>query len=353
VKENGMTSKVYLLPWDRRNELYNFLKFTKILSYIRARSFLAIKIHFGEDGNNGYIRPEYVLPVVKIVNEENAYPFLTDTSTIYVGKRSNAYSHLLVANKHGFNIETCGCPIIIADGLKGNAEKKISVGLRHFKTVVVAQEIYNADSFVIMSHFKGHEITGFGGALKNVGMGCGSKAGKYAMHHSSKPIVNQEYCIGCGGCIKHCYQKALSLVDKKIVMDKDKCVGCGQCIVSCIFKVFGLKWNEDSRSVQEKIIEYAVGVLKDKGSAYINFLNHISKYCDCFSLPKNEPLIDDIGILAGVDPVAVDQASYDLVKKNSKKNFFKVLYPEIDPIIQLKYAEELGVGTRDYELIEY
>ncbi|MCA6071394.1 MAG: DUF362 domain-containing protein [Endomicrobium sp.] len=348
-----MSSKVYFLPWDKKDELYNFLKAARIFNHVKARNFLAIKIHFGEENNEGYIKPKYVAPVVKIIREKTAYPFLTDASTIYVGKRSDAYHHLLIANKHGFTVDMCGCPIIIADGLRGAAEKTIEVNLKHFQTVAISQEICNADSFMFMSHFKGHEITGFGGALKNIGMGCGSKAGKYAMHHSSKPTINNKRCIGCGNCVRHCYQQALLLVDKKVVMDKKKCAGCGQCIVNCIFKTFGLKWSEGPSTVQEKIVEYAFGVLKNKKSSYINFLNHISKYCDCFSLPKNKPLMEDVGIVAGVDPVAVDQASYDLVNKAYGKNFFKKIYSEIDPTIQLKYAEELGLGARDYELVNY
>ncbi|MDR1511193.1 MAG: DUF362 domain-containing protein [Endomicrobium sp.] len=348
-----MFSKVYFLPWNRKNELCDFLKVAGVVNHVKARDFLAIKIHFGEDGNDGYIRSEYVLPVVKIVKERTAYPFLTDASTIYVGKRSDAYHHLLIANKHGFTIEKCGCPVVIADGMRGNAEKKVEVNLKYFKNVYIAHEIYNADGFVFMSHFKGHEITGFGGALKNIGMGCGSKSGKYAMHHSSKPLVRQELCIGCGTCVKNCYQKALYLVDKRIVMNKEKCTGCGQCMVSCVLKVFKLNWNEGPATVQEKIVEYAVGVLKNKNGSYINFLNHISKYCDCFSLEKNGPLMYDVGIVAGVDPVAVDQASYDVVNKAFGKDFFKSIYPEIDPTIQLNYAEKLGLGNKKYILVKY
>ncbi|MDR1926418.1 MAG: DUF362 domain-containing protein [Endomicrobium sp.] len=348
-----MISKVYFLTWNRRNELYNFLKAVRMFDYVKSRDFLAIKIHFGEENNEGYIKPEYVMPIVKIIKEKTAYPFLTDASTIYVGERSDAYHHHLIANKHGFTIDSCGCPIIISDGLRGTAEKEIEVNLKYFKTVTIAQEIYNADSYMFMSHFKGHEITGFGGALKNVGMGCGSKAGKYAMHHSSKPAVNPKHCIGCGNCARHCYQHALSLVDKKVVIDKEKCAGCGQCVVNCVLKVFKLRWDEDSIIVQEKIVEYAAGVLKNKKSAYINFLNHISKYCDCFSLSKNVPLMKNVGIVAGSDPVSVDQASYDLVNEFFGKNFFKKIYPEIDPTIQLKYAEELGLGTRNYKLVNY
>ncbi|MCL2390946.1 MAG: DUF362 domain-containing protein, partial [Endomicrobia bacterium] len=319
---------------------------------VKARNFLAVKIHFGEDGNEGYIKPEYVAPVVKIAREKTAFPFLTDSSTIYVGKRSDAYHHVLLANKHGFTIEACGCPVIIGDGLKGNNKQDVEVNLKHFKTVSIGRDIVQSDSFIFMNHFKGHEISGFGGAIKNIGMGCASKEGKYAMHNSAKPTVKASKCTACGMCVKNCYQQALKLENKKIVMNKNKCVGCGQCIVSCAFGVFGLNWDEDPKIVQEKIVEYAAGVLKNKKASYINFLNHISKDCDCFSI-KNPPLMEDVGIVAGEDPVAVDQASYDLVNKIYGKNFFKKIHPDVNPEIQLEYAEKIGLGTRDYELVNY
>ncbi|MCL2335576.1 MAG: DUF362 domain-containing protein, partial [Endomicrobia bacterium] len=184
-----MSNKVYFLPWGKRGEFYEFLKKARAFDHVKARQFLAIKIHFGEDGNEGYIRPEYTAPVVKIAKEKTAFPFLTDSSTIYVGKRSDAYHHILLANKHGFTIETCGCPVIIGDGLRGNDKQDIEVNLKHFKTVSIGRDIVQSDSFIFMNHFKGHEISGFGGALKNIGMGCASKEGKYAMHNSAKPTV--------------------------------------------------------------------------------------------------------------------------------------------------------------------
>lgn len=348
-----MKSKVYFLPWERRSELYKFLKKARVFDHVKARQFLAIKMHFGEHGNEGYIKPEYVKPIVDIAREKTSFPFLTDASTIYVGKRSDAYHHLMIANKHGFNIDNCGCPIIIADGLRGNAEKNIKIDFKHFKNVMVARDIYYADSFIFLNHFKGHEITGFGGALKNMGMGCGSKSGKYAMHHSSKPTVRAERCKSCGNCIKYCAQNALELVDKKIVMDADKCVGCGQCMVMCTFGVFKLSWDDAAATVQEKIVEYAAAVVQGKKSASINFLNHISKFCDCFTMAKNPPMMDDIGIIAGIDPVAVDQASYDMVNQVYGKDLFKELHPDIDPTLQLEYAQNLGLGSREYELINY
>jgi uncharacterized Fe-S center protein len=348
-----MKSKVYFLPWDSIDVLGAFLKKAKNFEHIKAKNFTAVKIHFGEEGNKGYIKPQYACAVVKIIKEKTAFPFLTDASTIYIGKRSDAYHHALIAQKHGFDIQNCGCPVIIADGLKGEGEYKVQVNLKHFKSVLIARDIFKADKFIFMNHFKGHEITGFGGALKNIGMGCSSKAGKYAMHHNSKPVANFKKCKFCGACVRHCLQKALSVANDKIVMDAQKCVGCGQCIATCPFEVFELNWNENPGFVQEKIVEHAFGVLKDKQSANINFLNHISKFCDCFTFNKNLPQMKDIGVLAGIDPVAVDQASYDMVNTAFGENFFKKMYPEIDPSIQLEYAQKLGIGTRNYELINY
>lgn len=348
-----MRSRVYFLPWEKRGEFYAFLKKAGIFRHVKARQYLAIKIHFGEEGNKGYVKPEYAAVAVKIAKEKTAFPFLTDASTIYAGKRSDAYHHLLTADKHGFNVKNCGCPVIIADGLRGNAEEKIKVDFKHFKEVSVARDIFFSDGFIFLNHFKGHELTGFGGAIKNMGMGCGSKSGKYAMHHSSKPGVRTERCIGCGQCVKWCAHNALKLENKKISIDVSKCAGCGQCIVSCAFGVFKLDWSDGTVTVQEKIAEYAAAVVKGKKSASINFLNHISKFCDCFSMAKNPPVMEDIGIMAGDDPVAVDQASYDMVNKVYGKNLFKEMYPELDPCVQLEYAQSLGLGSREYELILY
>ena len=348
-----MSSKVYFLPWDRKNEFYEFLKKARVFDHVKARQFLAIKMHFGEDGNEGYIKPEYAAQLVKIAREKTAFPFLTDASTIYAGQRADAYHHLLIAAKHGFTIDSCGCPIIIADGLRGDAEREVEVGLKHFDKVTIGRDIYYADNFIFLSHFKGHEVTGFGGALKNIGMGCASKSGKYAMHNTSKPKVKAEKCTACGTCVKWCKQNALKLVNKKITMDKNKCAGCGQCIVNCAFGVFNVNWNEDAGFVQEKIVEYAFGVLKNKKSCYVNFLNNISKNCDCFGWLKNPPMMGDVGIIAGSDPVALDQASYDLVNKAFGNNFFKKMHPDVNPEIQLEYAEKIGLGSRKYELINY
>jgi uncharacterized Fe-S center protein len=348
-----MKSKVHFLTWDRRDEFSPFLKRAGVFEHIKSSNFLALKIHFGEKGNTGYISPNFIKQIVKIARDKTAFPFLTDSNTLYVGKRADAYHHLIIANKHGFSIDNCDCPVIIADGLRGNTQETIRVDLKHFKEVFIGREIALADKYIFLNHFKGHEMTGFGGALKNIGMGCGSRAGKYAMHNNSKPAFCIDKCIACGICIKYCAQQALSIINKKIFVDMNKCSGCGQCMVNCPQKVFSNNWNEGSKIVQEKIVEYAYGVMKGKQSSNVNFLNHISKYCDCFGSIKNEPLIEDIGIVASIDPVAADQASYDLVNEAFGGDFFKTIHPDIDATAQLEYAQEIGLGNREYELVRY
>jgi uncharacterized Fe-S center protein len=346
-----MSSKVYFLSWENRKQFPQWIKKIGAYDHVSANEFVALKIHFGEEGNVGYIRPEWLKPVIEDLKEKSAWPFLTDANTIYVGRRADAYHHLLVAESHGFSLDNCGCPVIIADGLRGNSSVDVPVNLKHFKNVHIANAIHYADSFIFINHFKGHEISGFGGALKNMGMGCGSRAGKYAMHDTLKPKVKLDKCVACGQCVKWCSAGALKLAGKKITFDTNKCVGCGECILSCRENVFSIPWDSSASAVQEKIVEYAYGVAHKKPQFSINFLNHITQYCDCYP-SKGEPLMADIGIIAGADPVAADQASADMVNKKYGSDFWRHLFPEIDWTVQLDYAEKIGLGSRKYELIE-
>ncbi|MFC1501352.1 DUF362 domain-containing protein, partial [Elusimicrobiota bacterium] len=307
-------SDVYFLPWDKREKLAKWLKNIGAFKHIQSREFVALKIHFGEEGNNGFIDPKTIKPIVRHIKDRTAWPFLTDANTIYVGKRSDALHHAITAEKHGFTTENCDCPVIIADGLRGNSGVDVEIHQKHFKSASIANAIHYAESLIFLSHFKGHELTGFGGTLKNIGMGCATRAGKYAMHHSVNPRVNIDHCTACGKCIQWCPAGALELKNKKIVFDNKKCIGCGECILSCVFNVFSIPWNESTKSVQEKIVEYSYAVLKNKKHFSVNFLKHITKYCDCYS-DRGKPLTEDIGILASNDPVALDQASADMVNK--------------------------------------
>jgi len=330
---------------------------------LMEKDLVAIKIHFGERGNTGFIRPILVRPIVRRIKRTGAKPFLTDTNTLYAGSRSNSVDHLNVAQLHGFLPAVVDAPVIIADGLGGKDYFGVKINGKHFNEVNIASYIYNAEAVICVSHFKGHLASGFGGALKNLGMGCGSRSGKLQMHSDVKPEVNIDKCIGCGKCIPWCPTDAIKLQDKKAHIDRDACIGCGECTVTCKNGAIAISWDSDEINVQEKIVEYAYGVAKDKPEkiGFFNFLVSISPDCDCAGW-TDEYLTPDIGILASKDPVAIDQASVDLVLKSVgikgsrlKKNIgvgddkFREVN-DLDWSAQLRYAEEIGLGSRDYEL---
>lgn len=343
-------STVYFLGLDRVKEIDSAMETAGINEIIDKNDFTAIKIHFGEKGNLGYVKPEFIKPVIKKLKEIGAIPFVTDANTIYRGERTDAVHHLMVAAEHAFHPKFLGAPVVIADGLRGNSYVEVDVNLKHFKKVKIAEAIYNSDTILAISHFKGHELCGFGGAIKNLGMGCAARQGKYEQHNTVVPETAVENCTACGACIKWCGGNALVLENKKIVLDPVKCTGCGQCILACNFKVFGLPWNENAALVQEKIVEYAFGTLKGKRTFYINFLNHITSYCDCFKA-KGKPLMHDIGILLSSDPVAIDQACMDLIEKHAGHNILKEV-TGMDGSRQIEYAESLKLGSRNYQLLE-
>lgn len=347
-------SKVFFIAFKDIDLLPELVLKSGFKEVIRKDNFTAIKMHFGEQGNIGYIRPHWVKPVVDLVKARQAVPFLTDASTIYKGKRADAVNHSLVAAEHGFTIDACGAPVIIADGLRGNSYQDVAIKGKHFNSVKIAHDIYYADSLVCLSHFKGHELSGFGGALKNLGMGCGAKAGKYEMHNSVLPEIDPQKCTACKNCIKWCPAKAISLVQGKARIDHKKCSGCGDCILSCSFQAVRIIWNDTYTTVQEKIAEYAAGVLANKKNkcGYVNFLNHITARCDCYpSQNGDKPLIADIGIMASLDPVSIDQASAELINQAAGRDLFKEMWPAIDWSDQLRHAEQLGLGRREYSII--
>jgi len=322
----------------------------------------ALKIHFGEPGNLAFIRPNYVSVVVKIVREMKGIPFLTDANTLYKGRRSNAVDHLQSAMENGFSPLTVGCNIIIADGLKGTDYKEIEINQKHCKTAKIADAIAKSDVIISLNHFKGHEMAGFGGALKNIGMGSGSIGGKLEMHSDSKPYIVQENCTGCEVCVNNCGFDAIHLNDENIAsIDYSICSGCGQCIAVCQYDAPQAKLN--ASGMQEKIMEYAFAVLKDKPAFHINFVMDVSPYCDCWNY-NDIPIIPDLGILASFDPVALDLASVDLVNKSqvnpasaignlkgNNNDLFNLVFPNIDWRIGIDYAEKIGLGTKDYEIV--
>lgn len=348
-----MNSKVYYLPFSSIKLYGELLKCVEWDNFVKNGDFVAIKLHFGEEGNKGFVKPEFVRPIVKLIKDRSGRPFLTDANTIYVGKRADAVSHLQIAQAHGFSIGNCGAPVIIADGLRGNSGIEIAINQRHFKSVSIARDIHFSDCLIAISHFKGHELAGFGGAIKNIGMGSATRKGKYSIHDSIIPQIKRDLCVGCSTCIKWCPSKAITLKNEKAVIDSSLCVGCGECILSCPEKAIKIPWDESARNVQEKIVEYFYGAVKGKKDKlyFFNFVNFVTAICDCYRT-RSQPLIPDVGIFASKDPVAIDQASVDLANRVGGKDIFREAWPDIDWNIQLEYAENIGLGTRRYQLIE-
>lgn len=366
-----MKSKVYFIDLrtsyqeNMPQKIARLLKTAGISKIIKKRDLVAVKLHFGELGNTAFIRPVYIRSIVEILKKNDAVPFLTDSNTLYAGTRSDSPSHLITAINNGFAYSVINAPVIIADGLRGQSDTSVTIGQKNFNEVYIGSEIINADSLLSVAHFKGHELSGFGGTIKNIGMGCASRRGKLSQHSTVAPKVKRKKCEGCGDCIPHCPQQAISLVKEKAVIDPEKCIGCGECIIICPNSAIQIQWNQNIPVFMEKMIEYTMGVLKNKKNKalFLNFITNVSPACDCLA-HNDAPIVRDIGIVASKDPVAIDQASADLVNREQAlpgsclktglkpgEDKFRALYPQVDWGIQLEYAEKTGLGTRDYELV--
>ena len=345
-------------------KLARLLETAGLSGTIKQRDLVAVKLHFGERGNTAFIRPVFIRKIVESIKNIGGVPFLTDANTLYAGTRSDAPHHLLTAIQNGFAYAVVNAPIIIADGLRGKSETAVSINQKNFKKVYIGSDIMEADALISVAHFKGHELSGFGGTIKNVGMGCASRRGKLAQHSTVAPQVIEEKCVGCGDCTDHCSQNALSLKKEKAVLDEKKCIGCGECIIICPNDAIQIQWNQAIPVFLENMVEYTMGVLKNKAdkTLYVNFITDISPACDCYG-HNDAPIVRNIGIVASTDPVAIDQASVDLVNQepalpesclttNTEKgeDKFRGIYPNVDWTIQLDYAQSLGLGSRSYEL---
>jgi len=367
-----MSSKVYFIDlrasfkknlMTKINLLLDAAGLSKI---INKRDLVAVKLHFGEAGNAAFIRPIFIRQIVGCVKKAGGDPFLTDANTLYAGTRSDTPTHIRTAIQNGFAFSVVDAPIIIADGLRGKNETAVTINRSNFQEVYIGTDIIQADALVSVAHFKGHELSGFGGTLKNLGMGCASRRGKMAQHSGLGPKVVIKKCVGCGECIDHCSQAALSLVEEKATIDDEKCIGCGECILVCSNKAIQIRWNQSVPLFLEKMIEYTEGVLQNKAgkALFVNVINNVSPACDC--PPFNDaPIVRDIGFLASSDPVAVDRASVDLVnaekalegsclKVNTApgEDKFRGVYPKVDWTTQFDYAEQIGLGSCDYKLVK-
>jgi len=335
---------------------------TGLLYCVQPKDLVAIKLHFGERGNLAYVRPQYVRRVVEEVKKKGGRPFLTDANTLYVGSRSNAVEHLETALENGFDYSAVGAPLLIADGLNGKDYVSVPVNLKHFKEVKIGSAAVHADALLAITHFKGHEVTGFGGTLKNLGMGLGSRSGKQQQHSDLLPTINTKKCIGCGKCAQWCPVEAIK-IGNKAEIQTELCIGCGECTVTCPQHAIAIKWKTEQDVIQEKIVEYTAGVLKGKEqkAGFITFVTNVSPLCDCYGW-NDVPIVGDIGILASKDPVAIDQAAVDLINQASgnplselgscacEYDKFRVLYPDVDWNVQLAYGEKVGLGSRTYKL---
>ena len=329
--------------------------------------FTAIKINFGEPGNLAFLRPNFAKVVAQRIKALGGKPFLTDCSTLYVGQRKNALDHLDAANENGFNPTTCGCQIIIADGLNGADERLVSVeNGEYVKEAKIGTAIMEADIVISLNHFKGHEGSGFGGALKNLGMGCGSRAGKMEQHNEGKPVVDKELCVGCRRCTTQCAHGAITVTERKATIDHSKCVGCGRCISACRPEAISVPGGSANDNFCRKMAEYAKAVVQHRPSFHINIVMDVSPFCDCHR-ENDAAIIPDVGMLASFDPVALDRACADLCNrmpiipntqlsenrdKGIEGDHFHVNHPSTDWRVTLEHAEKIGIGTQQYELIE-
>ncbi|MFP3870940.1 MAG: DUF362 domain-containing protein [Syntrophobacteria bacterium] len=366
-----MSSKVFAMDLRASLKENLFAKLHRLLDAaglqhtFKARHLVAIKLHFGEKGNTAYIPPTFLRHLVDYVRSLGGKPFLTDANTLYVGSRTNSVDHLITAIENGFTYAVVAAPLTIADGLRGNSEVAVSVDLPIYKEFYIGADVVHADALISAAHFKGHELSGFGGTIKNLGMGCASRRGKLAQHCQVSPKFSAKKCTGCGECVSHCPAGAIELVKEKAKKDPKKCIGCGECIAVCPEGAVSIAWDKDMARFQKKMAEYTVAVLKNKEehSLFLNFIRKVTPQCDCYGY-SDVPMVNDIGILAGKDPVAIDQASVDLVNAQPalrgsclEKNLgpgedkFRGVYPHIDWTVQLNYAEELGLGSRDYDLV--
>lgn len=369
-------SKVYFTDFRTRvgvsltEKLQRLIKKAGMTDIDMDGKFVAIKMHFGELGNLSYLRPNYAKAVADVVKECGGKPFLTDCNTLYPGSRKNALEHLDCANINGFNTITTGCQIIIGDGLRGTDDITVPVRNGEYcKEAYIGRAVMDADIFISLTHFKGHESTGFGGAIKNIGMGCGSRAGKMQQHNSGKPIVHDDLCRGCRRCAKECGSDAITYENGKAVINQDICTGCGRCIGACVFDAIeNQNWNANE-ILGRKMAEYSQAVCDGRPTFHISLVRDISPNCDCHG-ENDAPILPDVGIFASFDPVALDQACVDAClhatpMPNSQlsdnladphwhhhHDNFLDSNPNVRWKETLEHAEKIGLGTREYELIQ-
>jgi uncharacterized Fe-S center protein len=356
-----MASKVYLIKAsvdDGENliskKARKLFKAAGLAACFSEKDFTAVKLHIGEAGNNTYIKAPCLEGLVDELVALKTRAFLTDANALYVGRRHNAVDHAALAAEHGFSNEVLGIPFIVADGLIGTSETAVEINGEVNKEVFIASELVKCQSILSIAHFTGHPATCAAATLKTLGMGCASKKGKMAQHAALTLSITDD-CTGCGQCFTHCPADAISLDDVKAHIDQGKCISCAECLAVCRFAAVKCNWGRETEILQKSIAEHALGVLKgkEKKAAFFNFLISITKDCDCFDTPDMPNMIDDIGILASTDPVAIDKAALDLVENRAGRKLAEMIEnKELNPNYQLAHAERIGLGTTEYQLIK-
>lgn len=357
-------SEVFFFPYDEGRAFLRGLRtlFSRVANVISAGDSVAVKVHMGEYGGSAYLRPPIVRRVCDLIKEAGAKPFVTDTTTLYPLRRFTASQYLATAAYNGFTEESMGAPVVIADGEQGYDGEWVDTPKRvsdcSLDKIKIAREIFDADSMIVLSHLKGHELSGFGGSIKNVAMGCVTKESKAAQHRVNLGVIDLSKCTGCGQCIEACVFKALSLLREKIVRDEEECMNCNNCLYTCPEGVFSLPPRAKER-FQVYLAHATAGVLSRFHSkvAFINFVQDITPLCDCFT-PSGLPVAPDIGILASTDVVAIDKASLDLIAQSKSGGKFADVNSldvlgEIngtDSLIQIRTAQKLDLGNMEYQL---
>jgi uncharacterized Fe-S center protein len=319
-----------------------------------ANDFTAVKIHIGEDGNNTYIKAECIKGLIEELLALKTKPFLTDTCTLYTGRRHNAVEHTRLSYEHDFCLDKLGVPFIVSDGLVGTSEVAVRINGEVNKEVYIGHDIARCQSILSIAHFTGHIATCMGATLKTIGMGCASKKGKLKQHAALKLSIGDE-CKRCGQCVDNCPADAITLTDIKAHIDQDKCISCAECIAMCRFGAVECKWGEETEILQKSMAEHALGTLKGKQqkAVFFNYVMSVTKDCDCFDTPNMPKIVDDIGIVASTDPVAIDKASLDLVEQRTGRKLQELIGKnKLNPRHQLDHAERIGLGSIRYELLE-
>jgi len=340
-------SIVYFTPANRihKDTIKNIFISSKFFEHLKGKGNLGIKVHFGEQGNQNYLNPEYVKIVVDLAKEFGANPTLIETSTLYRGARQNRKTHIKLAEKHGFNKEFIGASIKIVDGERGEAYHKVKMNFDYVKEAKIAKGLNQFDGLINLAHYKGHFVVGFGGVIKNIAMGLAAKGGKLEMHSQTKPTVKKEKCTKCEICFDICPAGAIVITEKSAMIGKS-CIGCASCVEVCPEGAIRINWNESSELTQKKMAEYTWAILKDRFCLHFNFALRITPNCDCMNVTE-KPIMADIGVFVSYDPVACEMAVWELTKNNINK-----LYPELNPELLLDYSEQIGLGKKAYKILE-